>query len=66
MAPGNNPTPPVQLVNEGQARHIVSPHLPVHGDGLRLDASHAARGRLRWLLSTCRGQWRSHRGKCVA
>eukprot|EP00967_Tisochrysis_lutea_P041206 scaffold49507_cov30-Tisochrysis_lutea.AAC.1 len=31
----------VQLIDEGQARHTVASHLPIHSDGLRLHARHA-------------------------
>lgn len=53
------PAHPVQLVDEGNARHIVPPHLAVNCDGLALHATHAAeagraeRSRCRWGRKPC-------------
>jgi hypothetical protein len=32
----------IELVDQGQARHLVAPHLAIHGDRLGLHAGHAA------------------------
>ena len=42
----------VQLVDEGDTRNAVAPHLTIHGQGLRLDTRHAAQNQDRTVEHT--------------
>jgi hypothetical protein len=42
LSAGGCPTCAVHLVDEGEARDAIPPHLPVHRDGLALHPAHRA------------------------